>query len=351
MSRTVNASAIGAIALPAWDVSRPAKRRRNSRSRSGASADLTLSRLGALAPVALEPEEAVPVRRGAVVRLDLVRVGRDDVGTSRGDERRLVHPVRHALGPGVHRLPERQVALDVVEHAEVGQREPRGSRRSVSSSVRSQRRGRPPAAASAERRSGRGDPDACSVAATASRPRGGTTRGAPHDRGWRRVETRGAVAATRMFPAGTGASSPQSASKESPYRRRALASSRVGSMRWGAPISETWTISAGCSRTSAPAAPAWSRWMCERRRRSGRGARRRAPPAPREAPEGSSSGRSRGARARPRSRRDTRRSAVDPRSGEGRAARATRPDATGTTTWGYPYPHHAHGGLASIGER
>ena len=50
---------------------------------------------------------------------------------------------------------------------------------------------------------------------------------------------------TRTFASGTGASSPQSSSKASPYRRRALASSLVGSTTCGAPISETWTISAG----------------------------------------------------------------------------------------------------------
>ena len=47
---------------------------------------------------------------------------------------------------------------------------------------------------------------------------------------------------------------------------RALASSLEGSTRCGAPISETWTWSHGFWRTSTPAAPAWSRWMCESRR-------------------------------------------------------------------------------------
>ncbi len=62
-------------------------------------------------------------------------------------------------------------------------------------------------------------------------------------------------------PAGPGASSPHSVSNASPYSRRALRSSRDGSTRCGAPISDTCTWSAGCSRTSTPAAPAWSRWM------------------------------------------------------------------------------------------
>ncbi len=70
----------------------------------------------------------------------------------------------------------------------------------------------------------------------------------------------------RMFASGTGASSPQSSSKCSPYRRRALFSSRSGSARCGAPIPETCTVRPGCSRTSTPAAPAWSRWMCDRSR-------------------------------------------------------------------------------------
>jgi hypothetical protein len=53
---------------------------------------------------------------------------------------------------------------------------------------------------------------------------------------------------------------------------------RDGSIRCGAPISETCTCSAGCSRTSTPAAPAWSRWMCDRSsggRRRARGPARR----------------------------------------------------------------------------
>ncbi len=68
------------------------------------------------------------------------------------------------------------------------------------------------------------------------------------------------------FSAGTGASSPQSESNVSPYSRRALFSSRSGSTRCGAPTGETCTCSAGFLRTSTPAAPAWSRWMCVSRR-------------------------------------------------------------------------------------
>jgi len=47
---------------------------------------------------------------------------------------------------------------------------------------------------------------------------------------------------------------------------RPYASSRAGSTRCGAPTPETCTCRPGCSRTRTPAAPAWSRWMCERRR-------------------------------------------------------------------------------------
>ena len=51
--------------------------------------------------------------------------------------------------------------------------------------------------------------------------------------------------ATRTFASGTGASSPQSVSKRSPYNRRAERSSRDGSMRCGAPMSDTQTVSSG----------------------------------------------------------------------------------------------------------
>jgi transketolase len=42
----------------------------------------------------------------------------------------------------------------------------------------------------------------------------------------------------------------------------AEASSLAGSARWRAPRSCTQTSSSGQRRTSAPAAPAWSKWMC-----------------------------------------------------------------------------------------
>ena len=67
----------------------------------------------------------MPVRRGAVVGVDLVRVRRGDVGARGGDERRLVHPVADPVGPAPKRRAERlEVALDVVEDAEVDEREP-----------------------------------------------------------------------------------------------------------------------------------------------------------------------------------------------------------------------------------
>ena len=54
----------------------------------------------------------------------------------------------------------------------------------------------------------------------------------------------------------------------SPYRRAALAVSRLGSIRCGAPRSWTHTSTSGQRRTSAPVAPAWSKWMWVSRIRS-----------------------------------------------------------------------------------
>ena len=59
---------------------------------------------------------------------------------------------------------------------------------------------------------------------------------------------------------GTGSDPPQRAHR-SPYRRSALRRSFSGSIRCGAPRECTHTSSSGNRSTSAPVAPAWSRWM------------------------------------------------------------------------------------------
>src|SRR6478735_773070 len=80
-SRTANARATGAIAEPANETTRPKKRSRKFRCRSGANAPGGLgSRFTPLAPVALEPEVALGVRGSLVVILDLVGVGGEAVG-------------------------------------------------------------------------------------------------------------------------------------------------------------------------------------------------------------------------------------------------------------------------------
>ena len=91
----------------------------------------------------------------------------------------------------------------------------------------------------------------------ASRRRRGTRRGARHGPVSGSNSSPTTVSPTTWtFSDGMGASSPQSSSNASPYRRRALASSFDGSTRCGAPISETCTWSHGFCRTSTPAAPA-----------------------------------------------------------------------------------------------
>ena len=211
----------------------------------------------------------MPVRGRSVVGVGVLRVGRGDVGARGGDERGLVHPVADAVGPAAHRGAQRvEVALDVVEDAEVDQGEAarRASLDLVDRSLprievdlgRRRRREDEPS---------RRDADPCGVAVVERpvlvlvgdlvRRRGpvpGSTRA-------RRLDRRRPARSSR-----DGLELAQSSSNASPYSRRALVSSRLGSTRCGAPISETCTVSPGCSRTSAPAAPAWSRWMWERRR-------------------------------------------------------------------------------------
>src|SRR6478735_8127231 len=81
-----------------------AKRRRKFRCRSGAKAPRGLaSRFTPLAPVPLQPEVALGVRRSLVVVLDLVGVGGETVGPGGRDESLLVHPVGDAVGPTLQR--------------------------------------------------------------------------------------------------------------------------------------------------------------------------------------------------------------------------------------------------------
>ena len=69
----------------------------------------------------------MPCGRRAVVGVGVVRVRGGDVRAGRRDEGRLVHSVGDALRPLVQRLPEGgDVALDVVEDAEVDERDAGG---------------------------------------------------------------------------------------------------------------------------------------------------------------------------------------------------------------------------------
>ena len=71
------------------------------------------------------------------------------------------------------------------------------------------------------------------------------------------------MSTTTTFPSGTGASSPQSrvelVAVEPPRAR--LEAGRVDQMR-RADLGDVH-LELGCSRTSTPAAPAWSRWICD----------------------------------------------------------------------------------------
>src|SRR3954454_13261068 len=126
-SSTANARATGAIAEPANETTRPKKRSRKLRWRSGAKTPSLDSRFTPLAPVALEPQVALGVRGSLVVLLHLVGVGGEAVGPGGGDERLLVHSVGDSARPAVQRRPKlREMRGHVLEHAEVGQREPRG---------------------------------------------------------------------------------------------------------------------------------------------------------------------------------------------------------------------------------
>ena len=68
----------------------------------------------------------------------------------------------------------------------------------------------------------------------------------------------------RIRSAGRGSTAPKSAAMRGPRRRcaAALATSRVGSARCGAPRSCTQIVARGKRAASAPTPPAWSRWMC-----------------------------------------------------------------------------------------
>ena len=85
----------------------------------------SLRRRLALAPVALDAAEVVPVRPGVLVLVDELGIGPLDVVTRGGDERLLVHAVRDAAAPATERLAQRcEVRLRLLDHAEVDEREP-----------------------------------------------------------------------------------------------------------------------------------------------------------------------------------------------------------------------------------
>ena len=215
-------------------------------------------------PVALQTLVRLPERHRAVVFLSLLR---RQIGLARRDELLLGGAFLDPPSPRVEPLAQlAEVPADVVRERRSGSA--RAARERAARSPRAcdtNPRCRRPAAASAAAPTG-----SAGSALPLRRPRRASCRRSSR-RGGRHGPARGRPraprpcrSAMRMFSSGTGASSPQSSSNVSPYSRRALRSSRDGSARCGAPISDTQTVSSGCSRTSTPAAPAWSRWICER---------------------------------------------------------------------------------------
>ena len=150
----------------------------------------------------------------------------------------------------------------VVGDAEMPEQEPGGAApRSRRSSAPRPRR-RCPAEARRAPRSGR-DPHAGGIAGEARavwREEGDVVGRVPRRR--ERVQVEHAAADDAHVLLRNGREPPHRRSKSSPYSLRALRSRRLGSTRCGAPISLTCTSRRGFSRTSDPAAPAWSRWMC-----------------------------------------------------------------------------------------
>ena len=181
------------------------------------------------------------------------------VGERSLDELLLAHAVAHALGPAV------ELGLEPVE---VRRRRPRARRSGSAQGARAPRRESRSTVACqrlhVDVRRGRDRKDV-RRARHAHPCRVACEQGAVAEVAdvVRRVALRRERVPTEHVPARnadvllrTGASSPQSESNRSPYSRRADRSSRDGSTRCGAPISDTQTVKFGCMRTIGPAAPA-----------------------------------------------------------------------------------------------
>src|SRR5262245_9491369 len=123
-SRTANAIATGAIALPKNEIPRARKRRRNSRRASGPR---RLRGLGTLVDVAPQPCVRLLERHRLRVHVYRVRIHRPQVGDGRRCELVLGGAARNALEPLVQAVVELvEMPPDVLGDAEVDQREPFG---------------------------------------------------------------------------------------------------------------------------------------------------------------------------------------------------------------------------------
>ena len=102
----VRLAAMGSASGAAVGSSRAGRERRRFAAASGSCG------FPPLAPVALEPAERLPERRGPVVAILDARVARRDVGARGGRERRLVHSVLDPLPPATERLAQPRGATE-----------------------------------------------------------------------------------------------------------------------------------------------------------------------------------------------------------------------------------------------
>ena len=250
------------------DTARPPKSRRNWRWASGpsrpaagscpstASSRRRTARAGRRAPSG-RPRPRRPPPRGRLA--------------GRGDPRVLVEPLARHVAQRVElaRAASARCSDGDVGDAEVGSARRSGWRRSISSNVRNQ---------PSTSMSGGGDggsttwrPAGCGRRRRrprrASRRRGGSRRGATRGPGeGKQSSPRTRSPTTSTFSCGHRRElAPEHVERVAvePARAR-LEPARVDDVR-RADLGDVHR-SPGCSRTSVPAAPAWSRWMCERSR-------------------------------------------------------------------------------------
>ena len=295
------------------------------RSRSGRLLRLRGLALGALVPVAPQAEPRLREHVGRVV--DRRRRGRPARAARRTNSSWLMPSRTQPAQRSSSSCRRARWSGDVALDAEVDQRE--ALRLAARDLVD---RGVPGLDVDVGRRRGREDVALAAAGGSRTRRRRAAGRRGSSRRGARRGPASGTPPSRRRrrrrsgcSPPASGTSSFQKRSKSSPNSRRAEASSRDGSTRCGAPISDTQTVSSGMAPHDRPGrarvvevdvreqqVPDVGELEVELARGTPRAA------------AASSPARSRGARARRRSRRRRRRSPARGRGSAGRAGRASR---------------------------